>query len=398
MKASQKNILDILTNKKELNDYLDEKSDLFSYGCIVYEIYTLQRLIKNPFLKEIQFDGLRTDDGTMPQLMQHLNDLIVQCCSMDFSARPSCEQLQEQTEVAIKAHNQSGLFYDIAIPSLDFRKNFSKLNDKNGFLEVNIENDFKPVSLTSLNLNRNLIVITVNLIESNDYPSLNGVQSKILIYTEFGDLLTEFQSYRLNERVEFFTFKIFYSYFDPVKSHVYLTTSANDYRIVRLKYAENFKYLLFDCFIDFSRHQFKPKIFNVIDLDFDSDSRYIVFSECFTNKLGLIKFDSDSVVDGCIQYDVEWVCEVAYVRLFCFLFSFIGRYLHPKIPTVLGLGQVVSPTQEIHKNPISNSNTKPRVFLVANVSVYRSQLETRQISGVVFECVQYGMFFRSDAV
>jgi hypothetical protein len=44
--ASSKNILNIINNKKELNDYLDEKLDLFSYGCIVYEMQTLQRLIK----------------------------------------------------------------------------------------------------------------------------------------------------------------------------------------------------------------------------------------------------------------------------------------------------------------------------------------------------------------
>ncbi len=275
--------------------------------------YYFSFIIKNPFLKEIQFNF--RDDIEDDQYANRLNELVLQCCSMDLSERPACEQLLDDLPCTgnLSSANERNLFSPIAVPALDLRKNFSKLNDKTSYLEVNIEKNLKPVSLTSLNSNRNCIVVTVNLIESYDFPSSNGVQSKILIYTEFGDLLTEIQSYKFNERVEFFNFKIYFSCCDQAKSHIYLTTSANDYKIIRLKYAENFECLMFDGAIDLSPHQFKPKIFNlVVSGNADDGSRCVVFSDCFTNRLGCVKLDAENVVDDCVQYGVEWVCEVNF--------------------------------------------------------------------------------------
>jgi serine/threonine protein kinase len=135
------------------------KGDIFSFGCILYELIHLRPAFENKFL--LPLDEYYTQ--IFDQIDQKLNyshdikSLTKRCLERNPHIRPSIKQLFLFDSSIKQRLNQD--FIDAYKAQVIPRLIISKKNGPLEYLKVKLENAYKPISMKSLKFNQNLIVI-----------------------------------------------------------------------------------------------------------------------------------------------------------------------------------------------------------------------------------------------
>jgi serine/threonine protein kinase len=328
-------------NDENLLKYLNEKCDIFSVGCILYELVYLERAILNPFLKELVLVHEQHDQEFAIDLI----NLIDSCLEYNYEKRlTSVEILKLESVKTHLCSIESKISYfnaykDQIIPTIDFKRNYNCDHLKANYLKVNLEHNYKPSSIICLKFSQNLIIISLNkYLNEKDYSFLfannidpyvqQQIQSKLVIYSEFGEIVYEFHSYLVEKNSnldnsslndgqydrKYFNFKIYSMCIDEINSFIYLSNDLNG--ILRFKYMKNFqnKELILDTTLNLTAVNKKLNLVknNIIAkcihlAEIENNPLYdtnLLISDNFTNNLISLKFKT---IKSKIDYCIEWV-------------------------------------------------------------------------------------------
>lgn len=318
-------------NDESLFKYLNGKCDVFSLGCILFELVYLKRAILNPFLKETVLVHEQHENEFPIDLIS----LIDSCLEYNHEKRLEAQELFDLESVKKYNSIDSSVFYSAykeqIIPTIDFKKNFSFDHLKSNCIKVYLDNNFKPSSIISLKYGQNLIIISLNkYLNESDYSFLytnsnidpyiqQQIQSKLVIYSEFGEYVYEFYSYLVEMEGKFerkiFNFKIYSMCIDEENCHIYISTDTNG--ILRLKYTKNFhnKELIFDSSLNtlnvnkkigLNKVNFTAKCIHLVVNSLTND-RHLLISDNLTSNLMLLKFKTEKCK---IDYNIEWCVQI----------------------------------------------------------------------------------------
>ena len=332
--------VDTINHRMAYCSFYNKKGDIYSFGCTIYEL---------TFLKPITYRNGNLVNNSVLDVQNlfssSLKDLIDRTLLKDPSKRPSVEEILK--EDSIKMHlNQdySNFYYEQMIPSVNFEKNFSVSLENSSFSRTLICNEYKPSELISLKRHSsNLIILSVNkymnrqrrgstglfsqiknqifsskssdstlkksesffndddlmeseysIIDTTDTYEDDIDDSKLLIYTEFGELINEVSCYYLDNekqlRKEFF-FQILGMCVDELNTHLYLSLNKPS-QICRYSYSNNFSYLILDGILDLNElNQMRtttPTCLNLLTSNTNSNDYRILFfgdrlNKCLTS-------------------------------------------------------------------------------------------------------------------
>jgi serine/threonine protein kinase len=194
------------------------KGDIYSFGCILYELTFLKAAFDNKFeLPPTIYNEIKEKREKCQRYSFDLKNLIELTLEEDAKKRPDINQLFNLNSIKERENfDLSGSYCRQVIPHLTINSLFAKQNS----LECNkvkLEEFFKPIAMKSLKFNQNLIVILANkhvnthkvrngfqyiastllsaVARQDDDTSDIGEEAKLFIYTEYGQLLKEFSSY-----------------------------------------------------------------------------------------------------------------------------------------------------------------------------------------------------------
>lgn len=268
------------------------KGDIFSFGCILYEMAFLKKAYDNKFkLPEdcYMITNLNLDKNAI--YSDDLKCLIKLCLTKNPQDRPTVNQLFSLEILSSRLDHDYVEYYKqqvIPSPSIDTKSNSLLC------ITANLDEFYKPISMKSLKYNQNLIVILavkhvnsyciksgISLITStlntlspfgnrdsgpyeNYYDKYLSVdddgsgaeEPRILIYSEYGQLLKEFNSFLTNRNSasrENFTYKIYDFCIDEENDHLYISTRKHG--ILRFNIVDDTHYLediVLDGRLDFS--------------------------------------------------------------------------------------------------------------------------------------------------
>ena len=321
-------------NDENLFKYLSGKCDIFSLGCILYELVYLERAILNPFLKEIVLVHEQHEQGFAVDLI----NLIDSCLEFDHEKRLTSVELFElesvkQRSIDYKVQLEDKQAYkEQIVPTIDFKRNYSADQLKSNCIKVTLDNNFKPSSVITLKFCQNLIIISLNkYLNEADYSFLytnnidphiqQQIQSKLVIYSEFGEFVYEFYSYlvEIDGKLDrkYFNFKIYSMCIDEQNSFFYISTDTCG--ILRLRYMRNFhnKELILD--VDLNLANLSKKINSnkshvqancIYLIEKTKNSTYdrsLLISDNSASHLMSLKFKTEK---SKIDYDVEWCVRV----------------------------------------------------------------------------------------
>ena len=265
------------------------KGDIFSFGCILYEMTLLKVAFENKFLlPEEIFTKATAKVNNLQMYSSDLKELICLTMAKHAHDRLSINQIFQLGFIKSRMRNDySKAYKNQVIPHLSINSKFAKQN----FLEcikVKLNSNYKPATMKTLKFNSNLIVIIANkhvnvqktrgssfkVITStlNNLSPFNTTlnkedlfeelpdegdyieEAKIFIYNEFGQLVKEFDSFLLSDTErERFNFRVFDFCVDEENDHMYISTRPHG--ILRFLIKHNnfyFEDLLFDGRLDLS--------------------------------------------------------------------------------------------------------------------------------------------------
>lgn len=235
--------LDTINERISICEKYIHKSDIFSFGCIIYELAFLKKAFagKDKFkISEVCVEKVRINLETNVIYSNDLKNLIKICLNIEPSKRPSARQLMSEKFVASKLGKDYSQFFKkqvIPSPPNDF-KNYTIF-----FTSFKLDKYYRPMAMKSLKYNQNLIVVLVFKINKSD-------ESKLLLYNEYGHLIKELDSYLPNKNATNrlnLNFGVYDFCVDEDNNHLYL--SSKKYGIVRFNIVENSHYLE-DIFLD----------------------------------------------------------------------------------------------------------------------------------------------------
>lgn len=383
-------------NNQILMKCLYEKCDIFSFGCVLYELTYLKRAIMNPFLKN--FNPIYDE---CENYSKNLVKFIKLCLEHDYEKRLTSNELFNLDIVQNNYHklmdyqhenNKKNVYFNVykenVIPSINFKLNYGHLCKTNGIRKVHLDYNFKPSSLNTFKYYNNLIMLTLNkyLIEldysflfnttitttasptqtitkSNSNKSISTslsvvndqIQSKLIVYNEFGECLHEFCSYLIkkssnleslidnqstyidenddfdfdnvknnddlllfeNYERKYFNFKIYSTCIDELNSYIYISTDVCG--ILRFKYLSHFykSELFYDTKLNFNEINQKlnlnkhknvlVKCMHLIEINEINYDRNLLLSDDLTMSLISIKFKTFKKQ---FDYHIEWIVPI----------------------------------------------------------------------------------------
>ena len=257
------------------------KGDIFSLGCILYEMATLRVAFENRFqLSKKLFSHQSLGIDAITNYSEDLRLLIKHTLSEDPYKRLDVYQIVDLDFVKSRTDQDfSSSFRRQMIPNLVIDSKFAKQNVLE-CIKVELSNSYKPIKMNTLKHNQNLIVILANkhvnmqknrtglqaiaskfnnlspfgtskdeavLIEEGYFeetPDGNFIEeAMIFIYNEYGIKIKEFNSFLLSGdsgNREFFNFQVFDFCVDEENDHLYISTRKHG--ILRFKILNKYYY------------------------------------------------------------------------------------------------------------------------------------------------------------
>jgi hypothetical protein len=303
------------------------KGDIFSFGCILYEMTFLKAAFENKFSNSNEvFNKLNQKiNNNLKNYSNDLKDLMKLTMKTNPEERLNINEIFRLDFIQDKLQNDySSAYKQQVIPSLALNSKFDNVLE---CIKAKIDSDYRPNSMKILKYNQNLIVIVANkhvnrnrnrslLVTTYNYISslttktdqFDNEESKIIIYDSFGQFYQEFNSFIVNEYLnnrEFFNFEMSDLCVDEENDHLYLSTSKHGilrFEIVKKNYY--FEDLILNGRLDLSElfKNFYPSCLNLIENE-------SVFSDSMktTNKRRLIFNDRLSKRIISIQIDLKIV-------------------------------------------------------------------------------------------
>lgn len=285
------------------------KGDIFSFGCILYEMTFLKAAFENKFSHSNEvFNKLNQKiNNNLKNYSNDLKDLMKLTMKTNPEERLNINEIFKLDFIQDKLQTDySSAYKQQVIPNLAINSNFAR-NNVLECVKVKLDSNYKPISMKSLKYNHNLIVIIaskhVNKIRNSSFrvitSTLNNLspfstanttnlkeelidetcvadsedfveESKIIVYDEFGQLYKEFNSFLISENNitnnnnnnnnvdivnnrELFNFKINDLCVDEENDHLYLSTKK--YGILRFEIIKKnyyFEDLIFNGRLDLS--------------------------------------------------------------------------------------------------------------------------------------------------
>ncbi|CAF0774454.1 unnamed protein product [Brachionus calyciflorus] len=229
------------------------KGDVFSLGCIIYEMAFLKMAYDNKFkLPDESYLKTNLHLETNVIYSNDLKDLIKLCLTKNPEERLTVKDIFNLDFFNNRLDHDYFEYYKrqvIPSPSIDVKQNSLFC------ITANLHEFYKPITMKSLKYNQNLIVI-LGVKQLSSYRLRNSEEFKFLIYTEYGQLLKEFNSYLLNNdsgHRENFKNKIYDFCIDEENNHLYITTKEDG--ILRFSIRDTNHYLedlVFDGRVDLS--------------------------------------------------------------------------------------------------------------------------------------------------
>ena len=188
------------------------KGDIFSFGCILYELVYLRSAFENKFLlpsdSYTKVLSEMDQDQALVNYSTEVKQLIKCCLEKDPYRRLGIKSIFGLEAIKTRLNKDYLDAYKAqVIPRL-------VINKKNGpleYLKVKLENFYKPISMKSLSFNQNLIVVLACKQVSSSVPkyriitnTLNNLspfgQKEEILYSEnnLGNILKENGPFSLN--------------------------------------------------------------------------------------------------------------------------------------------------------------------------------------------------------
>lgn len=319
------------------------KSDIFSFGCILYELVFLKVAFENKFLLPHEnFNKINVEIADINTYSNDMKFLIKRCLEIDPVERLNIREIFNLEIVKKRLNENLNDYYKFQIiPRLVINKKQNALE----YIRAKLENNFRPVALKSLKYNQNLIIILAykqfnnaaksknnfmyiaankNLKNNDDTSKFENNESnflnyepdidvdddfedmKIFVYNEFGQLLKEFSSFMClsnkndneyfneknnsNQNRQQFNFKIYDFCVDEEYNHLYL--SSKKFGILRFKILENnfyFEELLLEGRVDLSE---------LCKMNYEEKKMYKCFPTCFSLIENEASFKDSAKVNG----------------------------------------------------------------------------------------------------
>lgn len=207
--------VETINEKIKLCEKYIYKGDVFSFGCILYELTFLRLAFENRFqLPSDVYLKTKIEIDTEESYSDELRAVIKACLEMNPAERPNVRQVMRMHAVESRLGQSFEDSYKRQVtPALTISTKKNVLLYQSATLPAG----YKPIAMKSLKFNHNLIVILAvkqggsssktsnfNIISSlaaypfsADYDSSIDVdeESRIFVYNEFGKLLHDFSSY-----------------------------------------------------------------------------------------------------------------------------------------------------------------------------------------------------------
>lgn len=164
------------------------KGDIFSFGCILYELVHLRPAFENQFLLPLddKYTQIREQLEQKLTYSHDIKNLIQRCLERNPHTRPSIKQLYSFESIKQRLNQD---FIDAYKAQVIPRLIISKKNGPLEYLKVKLENAYKPISMKSLKFNQNLIVV----LAYNQQKSQTCPKTKYKILTTTFNNMSPFQ-------------------------------------------------------------------------------------------------------------------------------------------------------------------------------------------------------------
>lgn len=163
------------------------KGDIFSFGCILYELVHLRAAFENKFLlPNDHHDKIVNDieqDQSLLNYSLDIKELMKFCLEKDAHYRPNIKQI---FNIDIIKERLNIDFLDAYKKQVIPRLIISKKNGPLEYLKVKLDNFYKPISMKSLKFNQNLIVVLAYKQLSNNVPKYKILTSTLNNLSPFG--------------------------------------------------------------------------------------------------------------------------------------------------------------------------------------------------------------------